>query len=1001
MSGGRHGAMVTLLAAACAMAVARPVSAQQPGRPPARQVTHADTAQQRTDTTTQQVDSTKLEMQRRLERLGRPMGSDTLFYLRDSVSAAQRRTRSTAPQAPRNDTTLRQLMRMPGYGVTEYQGGQADFAAKKRILILESSKDHQARVQRDGNDIQADSTIRYNQITGLIRATGTPDFTPAGQDKVSAQGLVYSLKEGRGSAPGAKTTYDQAGTKWVTSGDMVLLTRDSTYSSHAIFTSCTLPLPHYHFETDEIKIIGGKVLVARPVRLYFADVPVAWLPFIANSLSKGRASGILTPQFSVNDIVRTSAGYHRRVSNLGFYWAMSQYSDAIIAFDWWSQNYLSMTSGLNYRFNRQFLNGSVDLRRFWQSDGGRQLTLNTQNSWQVDERTSVRMSAQYASSASFVTQNSLDPQEVTQSINSSGGINHRFDWGNLSVSANRQQYLNDGRVAWTLPSANLSLSTITLFKAPTNEAHFWNNMTMSGSAALTRSTLNRVQPDTFTVGSADTQQLQGSESGSLSMGAFSLRQSVNFQRSTAVGIPKAYLLLGDSADPSQLVAGSPSQNVSNQTVGWSASMDYQQRLIGSTTLTPSLTLSGDLFQSDTSSLAHSFVSAPSRVSFGASLKTDVYRFFPGFGPYSAIRHKVSPSFRFAWSPGTKPTALQSQVFRGTQAIGPTKTLSLTLNQTFEAKKKQTSDSTSAADSTRATADTTGSGMASGVEGGSESGAPREVQKPQIVQLLGISTSVVSYDFVRADTTNFIDGFTTTQLHNQITSDFLKGLTLSINHDLFEDTYDANGRLHRKFSPHLSQVNFNFSLGANSGIIRFLHLGGRSGSNAQADTSANARQGQAADTTAGNSFATSVTDANSIIPGRPNSESYDMGGTRRGGGGQGWQANLSYALQRPRSNRAAASQMISGTVTLHPTEYWNVSWRTSYDLERGKFNDQAISLTRDLHRWEAHFIFTQPATGNWQFSFEVSLTDERDLKFNYAQRSAGAGGTSLPSVRPGQ
>ena len=33
------------------------------------------------------------------------------------------------------------------------------------------------------------------------------------------------------------------------------------------------------------------------VKLYFADVPVAWLPFFAQSLGSGRASGILTPRF--------------------------------------------------------------------------------------------------------------------------------------------------------------------------------------------------------------------------------------------------------------------------------------------------------------------------------------------------------------------------------------------------------------------------------------------------------------------------------------------------------------------------------------------------------------------------------------------------------------------------------------------------------------------------------------------------------------------------------
>ncbi len=967
---------------------ARPAVAQRPGEPPARHMVpdsagaRPDTTKQQADTTKEQVDSTKLEIQQRLQRLSRPLGSDSLLYVEDSVTTARRRERGGSGAAAAADSTLKELLRMPGYGVTEYRAGQADFAAKDRVLLLESSKEQKAEVNREGNDIQADSSIQFSQATGLIRTAGESSFTPAGGDKVDARGLIYDLHLGQGSAMDAKTTYDQEGAKWITSGNMPLASPDSTYMSKAIFTSCDLPTPHYHFETDEIKIIAGKVLVARPVRLYFADVPVAWLPFIANSLSKGRASGILTPQFSVNDIVRTSSGYQRRLSNLGFYWAMSDYSDALFAIDWWSQNYVALTSSLNYRFSREFLNGSIDVRRFWQSGGGHQLTFRTQHAWAVDERTSVRVSGQYASSASFVTQNSFDPQEVTQSINSSGGISHRFGWGNLSVSANRQQYLSDSRTAWTLPSANLSLSTITLFKAPPSEAHFWNNMTLSGSGSFTRNTLNRMQPDTFQVGSEDTRQMRGQESGTLSMGAFSLRQSVDFQSATSLGIPEAYLDQGSSADAADLLAGAPSRSVSSQTIAWSASMDYQQRLIGSTTVTPSLTLSGNLFKSDTSTYAPTYVSAPSKVSFGATLKTDLYRFFPGFGPYQAIRHKVSPSFSFQWSPETTPTELQSQVFRGTRAIGEVKTLGLTLNQTFEAKKKASSDSTQAA----ASAD---SALADGGQAapGGMPDAPRELPKPEIVQLLGISTSVVSYDFVRADSTSFIRGFTTTQLHNQISSDFLRGLSLSVNHDLFDDKVDDNGQLHRKFAPHLSQVNLSFALSSTSAIVRFLGLGGN-GKSAAAAGNAKGRPSEAEDTTGGDSFATSVTDPNSIIPGGAGGRMGRMGGTFRGG--QGWQANLNYALNRPRAGGSAVSKMLSGTVRLHPTPHWDVSWRTSYDLERGQFNDQTVALTRDLHRWEARFLFTQPATGNWQFRFEVSLIDQRDLKFDYSQHSAGAG-----------
>jgi lipopolysaccharide assembly outer membrane protein LptD (OstA) len=958
----------TLMTVACLLSASRPVEAQQ-----------ADSLRQA------QADSARLHMMERLKRLGRPPGFDTTLFIQDSLAEVARREHRGGGAVAARDTTLRELLQMRGYGVTEYEGGQADFSAKDRVLVLESSKDQQAHVNRDGNDVKADTSITYSETSGRIRTVGQSTFAPAGSDEVQAKGLVYDLHLGKGSALDAKTTYDQDGAKWIVSGDMPLAAPDSQYMSHAIFTSCDLAVPHYHFETDEIKIIAGKVLIARPVRLYFSDVPVAWLPFIANSLSKGRASGILTPQFSVNDIVRTSGGYRRRISNLGFYWAMSDYSDATIALDWWSDNYTALTSSLQYRWNRQFLNGGINFRRFWQAGGGVQDALDTQHSWQIDERTSVRLSARYASSAAFVRQNSLNPQEVTQSIDSQGGVNRRFDWGNLSLSASRQQYLNDDRTSWMLPSANLSLSTITLFKAPESEAHFWNNMTWSGSGRMQRNTLNRVQPDTFAAGTEDTQNTTASMSSSLSMGALSLRQSVDLNRSTSLGVPTAYLEYGDSANPDSLLVGAPARSVTDQKLAWSASIDYQQRLIGSTTLTPSLSLSSNLFQSDTSTYAGKFVSAPMRMSFGASLKTDLYRFFPGFGPYQAIRHKVSPSFTFAWSPGSQPTQLQTLVFRGTQAIGATKTLGITLNQTFEAKKKQESTDSTSADSTGASAPAAVAGTGPG------SNEPRRAQqKAEIVQLLGISTSVVTYDFIRADTSSFIQGFTTTQLHNQISSDFLRGLSLSINHDLFDDQVDENGVRQRKFSPHLSQVNFNFALSSSSGIFRLLGLSGKGDQGAS-------RQTEESDTTVENSFATAVTDASSIIPGAAGPAAQDLGGRRSGARGQGWQANLSYALQRPRAKSAQSSQMLSGTISLHPTEFWDVSWRTSFDLQAGKFNDQTISLTRDLHRWEAHFLFTQPATGNWQFRFEVSLTDQRDLKFDYSQRSAGAGRAVTPKT----
>jgi hypothetical protein len=154
----------------------------------------------------------------------------------------------------------------------------------------------------------------------------------------------------------------------------------------------------------------------------------------------------------------------------------------------------------------------------------------------------------------------------------------------------------------------------------------------------------------------------------------------------------------------------------------------------------------------------------------------------------------------------------------------------------------------------------------------------------------------------------------------------------------------------------------------------------------------------ADTVGGPTYTSPGVDESSIIPnpqGRRAQDSFNRGGF---GGGSSWSANLSYSLQRPRRQSAQTNQMITGSVTLRPTANWNMSWRTSYDLEAHRFNDHSVRLTRDLHRWEANFDFLKTATGNWQFRFEVSLTDNRDLKFDYQQRNLDAGNFTRATSR---
>jgi hypothetical protein len=992
------------------------------------------------------VDSTRLRIEQQLLGLARPPGVDSTYFLPDSLMpdslreildrrrGAQRRGQrsggrgesagASSVNLSAGDSILVALKELGGYSLTEYQSAGAEFAAAERELILLGTPSSKAQLVAEGMEVSSDSLFYAEETGKLWSSESGAAFRGEDGDPVEARVLVFDLNEERGTALDATTSYSAMGSQWIVHGDLTSVDDTATWGSRLSFTSCDHEEPHYHFESNNVKIVGN-LLVARPAKLYFADVPVAWLPFIVNNISPDRSSGLLTPTFSINDIVRTSQSYSRRVSNIGFYWAGSDYHDLTVFMDWWSGEHVALTGSTRFAWAKQFLNGQMNWREFWREGGDRQRAFDGSANWEASERTKVRFRARYTSSSQMVRQTSFNPMEAVQTIDSEGGLSHRFDFGNLTLSANRKQYLSDDRVEMTAPNLSFSLSPITFLRAAPSQARFYNNITWSGSARMRRSTSDRPeQADTavFKASLADQRNTDAQFSSSLTMGNLSLGGSFNFKEKMILDVPVG-TSQGGLLEPPQ-----PFRDEATADATWSASLGYQQRLIGSTTLTPSLSISGQMKRSDTDPLAEDFVSAPTRMSLGVSLKTDLYGFFPGFGPFEALRHKISPGFDYSYSPEVTPTELQQDVFLASE-IGAQRTLRISLNQTWEAKRKQDPD----APATPGSGGVTPGGRApAGIEapGAATEGemvpdsllalvadsmgitldslladtllvdslladslqGPRSTETQQTVTLLSLRTTSISYDFEKAKARDdWLWGVTNTVITNTISSDYLRGLNITVAHDLFEDVQagagggeGGAGGSTRRFAPHLSSLNFGFSLNANSLPFRLLSSllgGGEEG----AEGDAQAGQADVAQTSDENPFAPSLTDEASIIPSGGDPAPRRRSGSGRGGG-RGWNANLRFSMQRPRDENLPSNQMLQGSLNFSLTDHWDASWRTSYDLVEGSFNDHYITLTRDLHRWEAHFDFRKSATGNWQFRFEVALLDQDDLHFDYSQRS---------------
>jgi len=856
---------------------------------------------------------------------------DSLIADRDSLAQENlqaRRDELSGGDFPDKDDLFAALAGESGYEVVEYRGEVVRMGVPRRTLDLEG----RGQLNRVGDVLVAD-TIRYLGEEAFIIARKAIELLGADGSRTSSDStLYYDLDRLRGTLYDAESTFDDGGTEWRVFGNVIPLASDTIYATSAAFTSCDLEEPHYTFRAGQLKMVTRDVLVAWPVVLYVSRVPVFWLPFFAADIRQGRRSGILPPRFGVNDIVQTSGQTSRNISDFGYYWAISDYLDAQATVDWFSGNYTRLNGAFRYRFLKQFIRGSVLYGQSF-GDQGDNLRLQVGHDQELGLNTTFRASVNYVQDTRIFQDQSINPEEQTRTIDSDVGLNHRFSFGNLQTSADRRQELDGSGTTTTLPRVNFSLLPVTLFGAPRGSAGPFNNLTLDGSTRFSR---RAVRADS----AADRVTTAGGGNASLRLGNLSISSRADIEDL-------------ETTPQDTLFQDLPPQT--EATLTWSTSASFQIGLFGSTTLNPTASLSGARFRSlDTGG---QFVSAPGRASIGASLTSDVYGFYPGFGPFTRIRHKFSPGFVYAYSPEVEVDSALAAIpgFPGS-AGAATNTLSLRLSQTFEAKlrpREAPADSAGGAAEPVSADAVTAPGLPTGSP--FDGTVPARPERDRIVQLLGIRTSALQFDFERAKLGEPV--LVSDRIDNSLTSDLLRGLSINLSHDLFEGAGEE-----RRLAPHLASLNASFSLSSGQGLADIFGLGAGGAPPA---------------------------------PGRAPTASMDRyrdpdlyGAVDPFEEGAGpWNLSLTYGLQRPRPEEdGIESQSLGGSLSFRPTPHWSIRWTSNYNLTDAEFGQNVITLDRDLHDWLASFQFARAPNGNTIFQVSISLKAAPDIRTEYQQRT---------------
>jgi lipopolysaccharide assembly outer membrane protein LptD (OstA) len=317
--------------------------------------------------------------------------------------------------------------------------------------------------------------IRYNTASELVTAfndtttvdTGTvyvPVILKDGAEEIYGSYLEYSMRTDRGLIRQSKSDHEL---DHYTGEDLFRHKRDTYYVEDGTYCSCKYDDANYHFWAKNMKMIQGDKLIARPVVFYIEKIPLLIVPYYIFPMKPGRHSGFLS--FKIGNFERGD----RYISNVGYYWAASEYWDVSGALDYYEDFGLTYRGSMRYNWRYHF-SGSVsgsyaNESRYIGYDElkTKRWRLNFRHSQTISPTFSVMANGQFLSDKSYYTDYSTDLEDrLNRNLRSQLSLSKR--WGSASLSA---QFVHDVALDQEtrtdrLPTASFSLPSKPLFGSP-------------------------------------------------------------------------------------------------------------------------------------------------------------------------------------------------------------------------------------------------------------------------------------------------------------------------------------------------------------------------------------------------------------------------------------------------------------------------------------------------------------------------------------------------------
>ncbi len=756
-----------------------------------------------------------------------------------------------------------------------------------------------------------DKTIIAKQLTDSLGNKSDLAWFQEGDDEFTAEDMTYNFGTKKGSIHYFRKT---EGEGFITADSAKKSDDNSYFGKHLSYTTCNLDHPHFYITANKAKVVPKKIAVTGPANLVIADVPTPlFLPFGIFPIKRGQTSGILIPQYGNS----YSQGFFLR--NGGYYFALSDHYDLSLTGDIYTRGSWGMHASSRYNMRYKYSgNVSVDYTiNKYGFDFAPDFSSNKGFfvRWNHTQSAGARPNSKFGASVNvgttdFLSNNAYNASYLTNQLNSSISYSRIFPNTPFTLTAalRHSQSTSTHIVDLTIPDISLTMNRIYPFKNLTDNR---NSFLYQLGVSYSMNTQNSLSvPDSLLWDQASFDKF---------------RNGVQ-HRVTASAPVKLfkYFTLSPNA---------------NYTENWYFET-YRKNYAPDTLIDTSLSVTGEEIIDTTVTFVNIDTVAGFRAAryfnAGASLNTKLYATATFNGKLKAIRHVMTPTVSFNYSPDfsdpkygyfgdyyTSPDATEAtpySVFDGTIYGGPTAgevgSIGLSLGNILEMKVYSKKDSVA------------------------------HEKKIKIFESLTFGTS---YNLA-ADSLNladiFFNGYTTLfeKVHLNFSGSFDPYIVDTLGRSLDQFEWDVNNRLGR----------FN---------------GGYVSLSTSFESKRNENPGYA--TNAGTEEEREMVWANPEyyidfeVP---------------------WSFDISYNLRITNTptfegkDSLYTTQSATFSADLNLTPKWKIQVTSGYDFELKDFTYTSLDIYRDLHCWEMGFKWIPfGARQSYIFNINVKASVLQDLK----------------------